>query len=111
MWNRALLAYFDVIHRHFPGGTEGNKRSVSIVCLCAEICSQNLLNTMQQCHPFHRDALYGSELWTTIYNNKLCQHCSILLRNKHAYAKETKFRITPHVCFVRIVSKKLRAAT
>jgi hypothetical protein len=36
MWKEAFMALFKVISRHSPGGTEKNKKSLSIVGLCAE---------------------------------------------------------------------------
>jgi hypothetical protein len=39
MWKEAVVAYFKVLSRHLPGGTENHheKTSVKIACLLAEI--------------------------------------------------------------------------
>jgi hypothetical protein len=48
MWKEAVVAYFKVLSRHSPGGTEENTKTLSQDSL-AELGAGYLPNTKQEC--------------------------------------------------------------
>jgi hypothetical protein len=53
MWEEAVVAYFEVLSRNFPGGTELLKASVMIVGLRAETQTRDFEYTKLQYYPHY----------------------------------------------------------
>lgn len=73
MWREEVVAQFEGLSQHLPGGTEKNHENVRRACLCAEIWIQDISNKQQEicvsgdippCS--HTPSWHGSQLSTWI---------------------------------------------
>jgi len=49
MWNEWIMAYFKVLSKNFPGGTEQTMKNFRIADLQNDIQTHGILNTNQEC--------------------------------------------------------------
>jgi hypothetical protein len=55
VWKRAVVAWYEALSRHLPGGTEENDGRPRMAGLRADIWTRDLPNTGHNCYPLDRE--------------------------------------------------------